>query len=101
MRLRQLVIQLKSLYCGSLRFRVVIMWCCRGVRWQDNVSLRQTSISQSIVWIARNRLLIKCDCLRDVVPTAFAPKRSAFEIKLVGGQIARWLGRYQLLFRAA
>src|SRR5262249_23526911 len=74
-----------------------ILWWRRSVEWQENVSLRQSGVSQRVIRIACNRLLIKSDRLSEIFAATFAPERSAFQIKLVCGQVACRLGRYHLL----
>jgi len=84
MRFGEIRIKAESFECRLFRFRRSIASVRACVKGGQNIGAGETGVSQRIVRIARDRLLVKRDCFRNVVARPLFPKRTAFVVKLVG-----------------
>src|SRR5438270_11951351 len=97
----QIGIKTESFEGGLFRFRTRLVPVRASIKRSQNIGGRKTRVSERIIWIARDRLLVEGDCFRNVVARPLSPKRSAFVVKLVGGCVARRLRRHHPFFRAS
>src|SRR5438445_4116633 len=74
-RFGEVRIELESFERCLFGFRTRLAPVRTTIKRGQNVSARKTGISQGIIWIARNRLLIKPDRLGNVVARPLSPKR--------------------------
>src|SRR5947207_12587837 len=59
------------------RFRTCLAPVRARVKGRQNVGARKTGVSQRVIRIARDRLLVEGNCFRNVIARPFSPKRPA------------------------
>src|SRR5438094_5687660 len=75
-RFGEVGIEAESFEGRFLRFRTRLTPVRASVKGGQNVGAGKTGVSQRVIWIARDRLLVKLNRFRNVVARPLSPKRS-------------------------